>query len=313
MFGVPYIVADNFLKVASEQNLKVLLYILRNGGRLINTAAICENLNYPAETVEECIMFWRQYNVLADSPTVSVPAATEAVTTQTAPVKEEKLKKQEITSYGRLSPSVIAKAVEGSKDLKVLLDEAQQLFGTVNYTVQNSLIWMHEYLGLKAAIILMLVQYCKSIGIEITNKLYMEKIAVEWSEKGVTTHELAQEEINRMFKARTYTGQIKKLLGLKYDPTAKQTEIVMTWEAEGYSFDLIKLAGDKAIESKGIPKITYINGILKNFKKDGTLTVEEVLEAEENRRNKQKSQADSDDDDDDDYDDDFYAQFENKF
>jgi hypothetical protein len=52
MFGVPYVVADNFLKLASGGQLKVLLFILRSSGRKLSAdeiahvevdLGICEN------------------------------------------------------------------------------------------------------------------------------------------------------------------------------------------------------------------------------------------------------------------------------
>ena len=43
MFGVPYIVADNFLKLASGDHIKVLLYLLRCSGRAVTNEEISAN------------------------------------------------------------------------------------------------------------------------------------------------------------------------------------------------------------------------------------------------------------------------------
>ena len=43
MFGVPCVVADNFLKLATGEQLKVLLYILRCSGRNCSDEEIALN------------------------------------------------------------------------------------------------------------------------------------------------------------------------------------------------------------------------------------------------------------------------------
>ena len=46
MFGVPHVVADNFLKLASGKQIKVLLYILRCSGRTVSDEEISRNTSY---------------------------------------------------------------------------------------------------------------------------------------------------------------------------------------------------------------------------------------------------------------------------
>ena len=67
MFGIPCIVADNFLKLASEAQIKVLLYILRNNNRMCSTDEIGRAVGITAEQAEESLIFWQQANVLAES------------------------------------------------------------------------------------------------------------------------------------------------------------------------------------------------------------------------------------------------------
>ena len=86
MFGVPSIVADNFLKLATGGQIKVLLYLLRCSGKMCSTEDISANTGVSAEEAEEAVLFWQQANVL--SPQVSgVPAPVPSLMEQ--PVQKD--------------------------------------------------------------------------------------------------------------------------------------------------------------------------------------------------------------------------------
>ena len=81
MFGVPCIVADNFLKLASGQQIKVLLYLLRNSGKDCTAEEVASGTGSTVQEVNEAVAFWEQVNVFsATNPDrtaqeTSVPAA----------------------------------------------------------------------------------------------------------------------------------------------------------------------------------------------------------------------------------------------
>ena len=74
MFGVPHIVADNFLKLATGDQLKVLIYCLRCSGKSCSTEEISRNTGVSVNDVADSIMFWQQANVLTTND--SVPDST---------------------------------------------------------------------------------------------------------------------------------------------------------------------------------------------------------------------------------------------
>ncbi|MBR6669386.1 MAG: DnaD domain protein, partial [Ruminococcus sp.] len=65
MFGVPCIVADNFLKLASEAQIKTLIYILRNNNRICTSEEISRAVGITSEQADEAILFWEQANLLS--------------------------------------------------------------------------------------------------------------------------------------------------------------------------------------------------------------------------------------------------------
>ena len=71
MFGVPNAVVDQYLKLATPSQLKVLLYLLRNNGQTVDHSEIAKALAISEELVEEAALFWSQTDLFA----VTEPAA----------------------------------------------------------------------------------------------------------------------------------------------------------------------------------------------------------------------------------------------
>lgn len=68
MFGVPNAVVDQYLKLATPSQLKVLLYLLRNNGQTVDHSEIAKALAISEELVEEAALFWSQTDLFAGHP-----------------------------------------------------------------------------------------------------------------------------------------------------------------------------------------------------------------------------------------------------
>lgn len=297
MFGVPCIVADNFLKLASGEQIKVLLYLLRASGRSVSTDEIAANTGVTAQQAEEAVLFWQQVNVLASDNTVSVPSSI-----MTAPVPEQKQEKVSVEETllinssplprrrDNLKPTEITDIMSGSPDIAELFKAAEATLGHINNTMQNSLIWMTNYLGLKAEVILVLLVYCEKI--EKTNVAYIEKIAASWAEKDINSLDAAQEEIERLTSSHDFVAVIMKMFEMKRRPTSKQLEIIEKWRSAGYSRDLILYAYEKTIENTDKLSFEYMNKILVSWSESGFRSGEDVKRAESEYRKRKKSGSD---------------------
>lgn len=305
MFGVPCIVADNFLKLATGEQIKVLLYILRASGRTVSTEEIVVNTGVDSRQAEEAVLFWQQANVLsADSSTAvpkSVMSAPAQQPVQTQPVQQNTVSVEETLLVNssplprrkeNLRPSEISDIMKTSPEIAELFKAAEGTLGHINNTMQNSLIWMTNYLGLKAEVILMLLVYC--VKIEKTNVAYIEKIAMTWSEKDINSIDAAQDEIERLTSSNDYVGGIMKLFELKCRPTSKQLEIIEDWRKADYNRDLIHYAYEKSIENTNKVSFAYINKVLMSWSENGYKTSDDVKRAESDYRKRKKSGSEND-------------------
>lgn len=294
MFGVPCVVADNFLRLATGEQIKVLLFLLRASGRSVSAEEIAANTGVTPHQAEEAVMFWQQVNVLSGDDTVNVPKSIMSVpevhqqtpiaavpeapdsTTISLPKRKENLRPTEITDIMKSSP-----------DIAELFKAAEATLGNVNHTMQNSLIWMSNYLGLKAEVILTLLVYCEKI--EKTNVAYIEKIAASWAEKDINTLEAAQDEIVRLSSSHDFVNTVMKLFDMKRRPTTKQSEMIEQWRAAGYSSELIRLAYERTIEQIDKLSFEYINKILISWKESGLSSPDDVKRTESEFRKNKKS------------------------
>lgn len=296
MFGVPSIVADNFLKLATGGQIKVLLYLLRCSGKMCSTDDISANTGIPAEEAEEAVLFWQQANVLSPqtsgtSAPAPVPSLMEQPVHNSEPTQPHVHKTAEPAPDHKtnLSGQEIANVMKDSQDIRELFKIAESILGTLKNSQMNSMIWMYDHLGLKKEVIITLLSYCASI--EKTNTAYVEKIASVWAENDINTMAAAQDEIQRLSASRDYISGIMRAFEMTRRPTTKQAELIQQWRNAGFSVELIRYAYEKTIERIDKLNFDYINKILLSWRDSGFATVQEVKNAETTYRDRNKKAA----------------------
>lgn len=294
MFGVPIIVADNFLKLATGGQIKVLLYLLRYSGKMCSTEDISTNTGVSPEEAEEAVLFWQQANVLSPQtsgapapvpslmaqPSQSVEATTPAVQKSAEPAPDHKT---------NLSGQEIAAIMADSQDIRELFKITESILGGLKNSQMNSIIWMYDHLGLKKEVIITLISYCASI--EKTNTAYVEKIASVWAENDINTMAAAQDEIQRMSASRDYISGIMRAFEMTRRPTTKQAELIQQWKNAGFSVELIRYAYEKTIERIDKLNFDYINKILLSWRDSGFTSVKDVQNTEIDYKKKKNSSS----------------------
>ncbi len=296
VFAVPQSVVDNYIKLANEAALKVLLFALRNSGKVFSSEEIAATLNLSESQVEEAFIFWENANVFSKNNqsvtveiTSEVPKELPREMPKEEPVKveEKPVKKSSIpsgTSYN-LKPTEIAERIKNFEDVRVMFSMAELSFGRpLNHTEQRSFIWMHDYLGMSADVLITIAAYC--ISIDRGNIKYIETLASDWSEKGINTLERVQEEIKTQEDKNSFNGKIMKAFSMTRRPTAKQQEFIDIWKTKGYSFELIEYAFEKTIESIDKLNFPYINKILENWYEQGLITKSKIDSGNSTWKNK---------------------------
>lgn len=274
MFAVPDCVVDEYIKLASGQAVKVLLYVLRNGNRKTDKKEIADALNVSDETIDDAFNFWESVGVLSGGQGAVLHTAV-AGNRPNLPAAGNS------SSNFNLRPTEIAERIRTSEQIRNLFIIAEASLGRLlNSTDQRSLIWIHEYLGMSIDVILMLVQYCVSLGKD--SIMYIEKVAFEWQEKNIRTIDDAQNEIQSHQLFEAYEKKILFSLGINSKPSENQVEIFKNWYDKNISSELIECAYNRTMDSIGRLSIPYMNSIIMSWNEKGISDCNDITEFEKN-------------------------------
>lgn len=287
VFAVPDAAAEG-LKLASGKAVKVLIYFMK-----YRFAPQCpEDIGVTSEDVEDALSYWEQLGVLKKADevgkTVQKEANTSAVMVQEpvqpvkiiAPPPAQASEKPVIKPQKALLPTEIAERIAASEEIEFLFKSAEQSLGRVlTFDDQRTILWFYDHLGMSADIIIMLIAYCCSVG--RSNMAKIEKIALDWHEKNITTHEQAENEILAMQKAFSFEGKVQSRLKLQSKLTASQKKYIGDWANMDVTLDMVELAYDKTVDGIGKPSFNYMDKILRKWHENGITNADDAAAFDE--------------------------------
>ncbi len=293
IFNVPNDLVDKYLKIASEYQLKALLFILRNGGQA-SSSQIAKALGQTASDIDDLLELWTDEGILTINGQ-AVTVKTEEKPTHVEPVKEKKVVKESL-SAPRLTPADVINAQRDNSDIAFLLTESQVILGrTISHAEQEMLVNMVNYYGLKVEVIMMILEFYrsekergKSIGIS-----YVNAMAKNWAEEGIDSVADAESKLQDIAKSDRLWNEIIAVTGIRHKrPTGKQREMIKDWFSD-FDITMITLAADIMKENIPEPKLAYMNSIIKKWRKNGISSPAQV-KAEQEAYAKSKSEKNDD-------------------
>jgi DnaD domain protein len=133
--------------------------------------------------------------------------------------------------------------------------------------------YMYESLGMSADLIEYMVESCVEKG--KTSLRYMEKIAIDWYEKGIDSIEKAKTTANIYPKE---VWEIMKAFGISSRlPGSGEVSYMNKWLQEyAFSIDVIKEACDRTLLNAQKPSFHYADSILSRWYKLGIKSIDEI-------------------------------------
>ncbi len=176
-----------------------------------------------------------------------------------------KFKSNTVTLLCEKSDTAVYDELFEPEDLKELprevSEEFQRHFGKLlsNGDV-NVLVKAYKKMKLPAEVIMVILQYCEAKDIKKIK--YFEKIASDWSEKGIDSAQAAHEYIALMERRADMYEKVKMKLGIFHLPlTTAQKKYIDAWEGR-FSLDEIKEAYEAAIDHTATNPFRYANKVL---------------------------------------------------
>ena len=281
---------DEYMKDANDAQLKVYLYLIRmmNAHLATSVSDIADMFNHTEKDVIRALKYWEQKQLLdldydsnrnlvgirireLNTPAVKeqTPVViTSAFTSAPAPVAE---------------PSAAVAAVQADKpafekptysadqlrEFRNRQDTAQLLFIAETYIGKplspseiKTILYFTDVLHFSEDLIDYLLQYCVDKGKK--DFKYIEKVAVNWAEQGITTPEQAQ-KVSSRYDKNVYT--IMNELGKNGSPTAKEMEFISRWTKDyGFSTDIIIEACERTVMATDRHRFEYAESILSSWR-----------------------------------------------
>lgn len=280
VFAVPNQIVDEHIKLCGAVSLKVLLLLLRHGGA-VGLGDMAKALGQPVCEVQDALNYWSHLGIIAEDGAETQPVQLRYVregepqAVPPAPSGGKKAVEKPGSTRKRFSTQEINEMAEQDGNIAHLLQETQSVLGKPLTPVSTDMVvGLYSYYGMQPDLILMLSQYCVSIGKD--NARYIEKVAATWLEKGIDTHEKAEAEILAATQKGQWERQIKQAFGI-YDRNLVTSEkrYVQAWRDEMHlELDLVRLAYERTVELKGKLNFPYINAILSNWHQKGIANVQ---------------------------------------
>ncbi len=265
MFAVPQSLVDKHLRLASAEQLKVLLWCLKNLDKQFDIAAVCDGLKLDEYTVRDALDHWCERGVLCS--TVEVKAQLE-------PEKKKKAVRSAVVKPGR--DEVARRGLE-DPEVAFILREAEQKLGRIlRQSESSTLVWLHDDMGLSASLILMIVAFAVTEG--KANIGFIERTAVEWANDGVSDITEAEQRLVVMRRRKSAWHLVETAMGIEHrSPTKAELETADTWVNEwNYGHDIIREAYEVCINTTSKFSMPYIKKVISEWHKAGVKTVEDI-------------------------------------
>lgn len=294
---------DEYMKDANDAQLKIYLYLLRmmNAHLATSVSDIADKFNHTEKDVVRALKYWEKSGLLtldfdknknlvgihihdlndvgntassrssaASSfvPMPSVQSAVPAVRPNTAVDDTVFLDKPVYSSENAVSFDKPTYSAEQLREFKNRQNTSQLLFIAESYigkpltpSEMKTILYFTDVLHFSDDLIDYLLQYCVERGKK--DFKYIEKVALNWAENGITTPKQAQKASSRYDK-NVYA--IMNELGKNSAPTPKEAEYIMRWIREyGFSNDIIFEACERTVMATDKNRFEYAERILQSW------------------------------------------------
>ena len=296
IFAVPASVVDDYIKVSSGDNLKILLYFLRNSDKAVSLEQIANALALTENQVEDGLAFWKQRGLLAENNGELTPSEGNAHK-QTAGISQAKpeqssLQKIEINKTPQFTPKEIAATVRGNSQADLLFKYCEKMFGRpLKRNEQNTLMIILEDVCMSAEVAMVMIEYCFSA--EKISPAYMRTLAVNWAELGINTIEKAEARVIELKSLQSTEAKFRKLFGMTSAFSKAQSEMLTTWvDKYCFSDEMIDAAYQITLDNTGKLSFPYMNKLLANWHDKGYTKPEQVQKAKEESKSDKFSSFD---------------------
>lgn len=270
---------EKYMPTADELYLKVYLYglyLYTSGKKKLNNKYIANKLSITESDVIKSWKYWQSEGIIGFNIEDNGDFSLEYKDINN---NVQNLNKTAINLDTRPSynTSEISKSLKEDSSLSYLYKYYEKLSGKALSSSDITILFsLYDWLKLPIEVIIMLLEYCYSIN--KINMRYIEKVAIDWTDKGLNSIEKVEEYLKNLENWKSKIAKLKKSIGISnrdLSPTEKQ--YISKWLNEyNLSNDLITYGYDITIINTGGLSFPYLNSILTSWYKKGITSVSEA-------------------------------------
>jgi len=307
--SVSNIFIDEYLGEANDAQIKIYIYLLRMMSANLPTSVsdLADKFNHTEKDVLRSLRYWEKLGLIsleydsanhltsihmedvvphklaqkqaksritADDTAVSMPAPkADNIRQMQVQVPESKVPKKPVYTPEQLA------SFQEDDNISPLLFIAEQYFGrTLNPTEMSTIFYIHDELQFSDDLLDYLMQYC--IDHHKKDFRYMEKVAINWAEAGITSSKQAR---SQTYKYDESILDIMKALGMENAPTDKEVSFISRWQGEySFSMPIIMEACDRTVMSTQKNRLKYCDSILRNWYENSVKTKSDITRLDAN-------------------------------
>ena len=290
--AIPNRFIDEYMTAANGEFVKIYLYLLRcmnSPDCSFSVSRTADKFNHTEKDIQRALRYWEKMHLLRlkydEDKSIS---GIYFLDSSDAPGQEEKddavpLKKADTNaafSAGMGGNAACPKPVYTANDMKAFRqkEEVQEmLFVAERYlgrpltpTDTQSLLYWYDGLAFSSDLIVYLLEYCIAGGHRSLH--YMEKVALNWKDAGISTVAQAKRTANTYSKLRNAVMKSLGIHGRSLIPA--EAAYIEKWNKDfGFGQDMITEACSRTILAIHQPNFEYADRILANWRKQNIRTL----------------------------------------
>lgn len=278
---------DDYMPTANGSYVKVYLYLLRclgTGGMELSIPFFADRLENTESDILRALHYWEKTGLLELTKNNS-GEIVDIILCQPKPLSTPVSGHTTVnspTASGSKNASVSGRKDYSPEELAGLTKDKslQNLLTVIESYMERPLkpgdiqlvVFLCKDLHFSDELVMYLFEYCISRGKHHCN--YIEKVAIQWKEEGITTVEQAEQAANRY--NRDFNA-VSKAFGLGRMPAALEQKFIQRWIHDfGFDTPILVEACNRTILQIKKPDFKYADSILEQWHKSGVHTLADI-------------------------------------
>jgi DnaD and phage-associated domain len=250
----------------------------------VHLTCIVKNLSMPVAEVFDAAMYWQEKGFIKmDDGMIIFPINEQKKETKQLP-------KMLLEDRPQYQPQELNMYAQKNSDVRQLFDMTQKYLGRMlTHSDLAGIFSLYHWLGLSLEVIDKLLDYCAENNHR--NMRYIERVAIDWAESGITTAKDADERIHLY---NTEFRRIMRAFGQSgRNPIASEEKFMKKWINDwNMPIELLEMACEKTVLNTGKAAFSYADKIIASWHTAGVKNTSDIdrIETEFNSKKQEKAE-----------------------